>query len=222
MNQQYIQFDFLTLQEAGNRLGITAHSLNDWLNNHKDIKEKYCCFDHFKRGKGRKKILILEEALLVITNIKDSFRGNRKKAGNQTFLQEGKKKLANYAAEKITSESILLQTAKIIEQLQGRIEKLEGSNIEQKLLPEKIKIHDPLRQLLVVKINDYAKATGAGHRDLWNLLYRTYFRTYGVDLRERAIVRNMGPLDIAEQDKQLKKLYELASQMYKSEKSLII
>lgn len=209
----------ISLKDAAEKMGITAHSLNDWLNHHKDVKGTYCVLDKNQKGTGRKKILIHKEALLVIANMKDSFRGNNKKSGNQTLLQDGKEQLAAFAIDKASVETILFQTAKIVERLQDRVEKLEGAE-PIKQLPGKAELHDPLRPLLVMLVNDYARATGAEYRDLWSLLYRTYWRTYGVDLRERAIGAGLNPLDFAEKKGHLMKLYKLATGMYRQHKSL--
>lgn len=214
----------ITLQQAGERLGITAHSLNDWLNKHKEIKDQYCFFDPHQSGRGRKKILIRDEALLAIANVKDTFRGNSKKDGNQLLLKQGKTKMAEYVAAKSSTESILLQTAKILQQLEARVEKLEDGHKpeEPKQLPIRIESHDSLRPLLSMRINEYAKATGAEYRDLWNLLYSRFNKEVGVNLKEKAVEQGLEPLDIAERDGHLLKLYKLASQMYKPQKSLTV
>lgn len=214
---------YLTLKEASAKMGITTQSLSEWLNRHIEIKTKYCDVT----TSGKRRVYLQEEALTVIATVKDGFRGSKSKKGNPN-VKHGKQMVAEVAVAAIEArpENILLQVAKILNGLEKRVLVLEGRNekpdvkslpVQKTSLPQS---QDALRTLLNMRIKSYAQHTGAEYKDLWNLLYATFLKRTGVNLKEKAIERGIETLDVAQRCGYIFDLFRIASELYRIPQSL--
>lgn len=219
---------WLTIKEAAQRFGITSSSLHEWLAKHPAIKVQYC---GWRRLPKKKPMLVLrEEALLVIANIKNNFYGNKSSKARPCLLEQGKKKLAEQLLKTsqiqgMTAEEALLKAVQLLVEHGHRIQAIEKKiKLEKPMasLPAPATQHGALRPLLCQRINSYANDIGAEHRDLWTLLYRQFAEKYGVDLQEVAERTGQKPLDIAEKDGHILPLYQLAAQLYRSHRALTV
>ncbi len=217
----------LTIKEAAKRFGITTSSLYEWLDRHPEVKNEYSELSFPQKGKPV--ISLREEAMLVIANMKDKFRGNKSSKGNPE-RQIGKKKVAEHVIKTTqipgSIEEALLKAVQLLVEHGKRLSALEGkaeAPHADRIMP---KLQAPfssggaLRPLLLQRINSFAKETGTEYQDIWNYLYRKYSEVYGVDLQELAKIKDSKPLDVAESEGHILALYHLAANLYRSHKSL--
>jgi len=216
------QTNWLTIKQAAQKLDMAPKSLHDWLRKHAEVRDQYVTKLGSRELTGRQCSLINENGIVFIASMRGNFQGNAKRLGHQDF-SEGKRKIVETALSNIQQESLMLQTARILEQLNTRIERLEKNLISERKEPKQLeapRTFDALRPLLNIRVNEYAKKTGAEHRNLWNILYYQFFKQTGIDLKAIATGRGVEPLDVAQQDGHLLNLYNLSAQLYRVHESV--
>lgn len=171
-------FEFISLEEASQQLGISYSSLVRWLKKNTEIKDKYC----FKASyQGRKKTLIYVEALLVIANVKDSDRGNKSKTAPSTTFQKGKQKLAENAIEQVkTSQSLeslysqaqmMVKTLEQLMQVSGQVQNHEERILTLEGDTQNAPMTSGQRERLNERLRFFCSQTGVAHALVWRDLH---------------------------------------------------
>ena len=117
----------ISWEEAAEQLQCSYSALSKWLTMNPDIKKTYCSKRIYD---GRKKYVILVEALPVIANMRDSDRGNQhEKKEPSSKIPEMKKKIVEKAIEITKSQGSLQRYTN--HQLLDEITRRLSNDVEQ-------------------------------------------------------------------------------------------
>jgi hypothetical protein len=165
---QTVNSNVLSLEEAAKQFGVTYSTFRRFLIRHPKIQKKYI---NKQKHNGRMKRVINKEALLIIANIKDGFRGNKfSKMSVTDTLQNRKQEFM----EAMTKDPVIalrmeqLAMKKDIEHLKEDVQKVK--QIASTNYPEKLT--EGQRARLNERVRAFVNAAYGGqsweYAKLWN------------------------------------------------------
>lgn len=205
-----INKSLLDMNEAARCFNITASSFYKLLKRHPEINKKYVRLIRCE-GDKRKRQYISKEGMVVLGNLKESFKGNRYKTVVTTNEENnGKMSLTEKAMAYDNLMQYLPTLVKKIDYLEKHL--IQTERIEIPLLAEK-----PREITTRAKINQmvrrYSKENLIPHNLVWGKLYTQLYYRYQYNAQIRSKNNGMPTLDCVHHDGQMENLFKIAFEL---------